>query len=189
MSCEEPWSCIEDDDGARCDIDRGFGGFMVGDPCVDECGGTFAGLVCREGTCAELHLVGPGEACDDPSFGPMNDYCVGSSFGAAVCVHDDDSLRGICTAAPATGACLQGRCALDATCVDDACVAKAGVGERCEERGCLRDMYCSGDPPICNERPRRGESCAEADCADALVCNGVCGDVYAEPGCPLSSAG
>ncbi len=52
------------------------------------------------------------------------------------------------------------------------CAHRAALGESCEDRPCLDDLYCDFNDGRCKTPVGEGESCVEADCAEGLVCKG-----------------
>jgi hypothetical protein len=113
----------------------------VGDACVVSCGEL--GLACVNGICEELTVVQPGELCD-VSGADIRQYCVDQIVGDNNCIDADADGVGVCVVGAAVGAaCAATGCLSDATCEEDVCVAKPGVGDACPlDFGCKSDLSC-----------------------------------------------
>jgi hypothetical protein len=161
---------------ATCQADADDG-FLLNDPCTEDCGGRFSGLACVNATCVLVTPVQPGGACDSLFVdGDVVNYCVNQIGGVNTCVDEELDGSGICTALPATGPCLNGDCAREAVCNQaDVCQALPGAGQECINFDCADGFVCDSttDPELCAALPGAGQPCIDGACADDLDCNDV----------------
>ncbi|MDP2344056.1 MAG: hypothetical protein Q8O67_24075 [Deltaproteobacteria bacterium] len=151
-------------------------GFVVGDPCVDTCGGRFSGLACVDETCVAAVPVQPGAPCDTGFGGEIVNYCINQLAGINVCFDAEFDDVGVCTTVPSTGPCLDGRCADDTVCNEaETCVALPVGGQPCIDFDCADGFACDDtpDPAVCVALPGAGQPCVDFDCAEDLQCNDV----------------
>jgi len=132
--------------------------------CVDPCANVTCGPLeeCRFGTCVDCDTFGcpAGQVCSGSTC--IADPCLGVDCAATCTDPDGCSCRaGACVGNCDDTLCPGGeRCALDGSCVPDACAEV-----ECGEQMVCRDGVCGADPCV-GVRCRAGEVCSDGACID-----------------------